>query len=45
MNNESVIDEEGYERPELGAAQLLSAVTLFSGTVDPDAGVIEFGQG
>ncbi len=45
MNQESAIGAETYERPELGPPQLLTAVTLFSGTVDPDAGVIEFGQG
>jgi hypothetical protein len=37
--------DEDYGPPALGAAVPLASVTLFSGTVDPDAGVIEFGGG
>lgn len=35
--------KEPYERPSLGSAQSLAAVTLLTVTVDPDAGVIDFG--
>lgn len=37
--------DKGYAPPTLGEALPLASVTLFSGTVDPDAGVIEFGGG
>ena len=34
-----------YEPPTLGESAPLEQVTLFSGAVNPDAGVIEFGNG
>lgn len=37
--------DEGYAPPTLGESLPLVLVTLFSGTVDPDAGFIEFGGG
>jgi hypothetical protein len=38
-------DVEVYEAPVLGSPVLVTAVTLFSATVDPDGGVIDFGGG
>lgn len=34
-----------YEAPKLGAPESVASVTLFSGTIDPDAGVVGFGGG
>jgi hypothetical protein len=38
-------DVETYDAPVLGHAVLVTTVTLFSATVDPDGGVIDFGGG
>jgi len=42
---EAVTESAAYEPPTLGDAVPVATVTLFSGVVDPDAGIIEFGQG
>ena len=34
-----------YEQPELGELQPIDGVTLFSGTINPDGGVVDFGDG
>jgi hypothetical protein len=41
----SATPPEDYEAPVLGDAVAVAAVTLFSATVNPDAGVIDFGGG
>ena len=36
---------QAYEPPTLGDAVPLVLVTLFSGAINPDAGVVTFGNG
>ncbi len=38
------VEPEPYAPPVLGARQSLAHVTLFSGSVDPDGGVVNFGD-
>jgi hypothetical protein len=45
MNHQDPTPGEPYEAPLLGQAVALERVTLFSGTINPDAGVINFGDG
>ena len=37
--------EDGYDVPVLGPPTSVALVTLFSGTINPDAGVVNFGDG
>jgi len=37
--------DDVYEAPSLGVRASLEIVTLFSGTINTDAGVIDFGDG
>jgi hypothetical protein len=34
-----------YEKPDLGEPVDLADATLFSGTINPDAGIVDFGDG
>ncbi len=37
-------ENQPYEPPVLGPATPIAAVTLFSGTVNPDGGTVDFGD-
>jgi len=43
--NDTEVANAPYEPPLLGEAVAVVSATLFSGAVNPDAGVIDFGGG
>jgi hypothetical protein len=45
MNHEDPPPDDAYVAPLLGDAVALERVTLFSGVINPDAGVVDFGDG
>jgi hypothetical protein len=45
MNHQRPPPDDAYEAPLLGQAVALERVTLFSGSINPDAGVVDFGDG